>query len=96
VFKRQGQVRWTTPSGFAISLEKPETDGFGATGRLGESRGGIGSDELPDVVVAWRGGPGGLAGTYETAAVFRKLGVDGVVDGVRYESYLAPLKDALR
>jgi len=85
VFKRQGQIRWTTPNGFAISVENPETDGFGAAGRIGESRGGIGSDELPDVVVAWRGGPGGLAGTYETAAVFRQLGVNGVVDGVRYD-----------
>jgi len=85
VFKRQGQLRWTTPSGFAISVENPETDGFGAAGRIGESRGGIGADELPDVVVAWRGGPGGLAGNYETAAVFRQLGVDGVVDGVRYD-----------
>lgn len=75
-FKRQGQIRWTMNNGLSISLENPETDGFGAAGRLGESRGGIGADEVPDVTVAWRGGTGNA--NYELAAVWRKLGVNGV------------------
>lgn len=77
-FVRQGQIRWTTPNGFSVSLENPETDGLGAAGRLGESRGGIGSDELPDLTVAWRGGPGGAGGSYEFAGLLRQLGVNGV------------------
>lgn len=84
-FKRQGQVRWTTPGGFSISLENPETDGLGAAGRLGESRGGIGSDEAPDIIAAWRGGPGGGGGSYEFAALWRQLGIDGVVDDVAFD-----------
>ena len=77
-FARQGQVRYTLPGGFAVSIENPETDGVGAAGRLRESTGGIGSDELPDLVVAWNGGPGGVAGTYNVSGVLRSLGVDGI------------------
>lgn len=84
-FARQGQIRYTLPNGLAFSLENPETDGEGALGRLRESSGGPGTDRFPDVVVAWRGGPGGMLGSYETAALYRSLGVDGVLDGTRVD-----------
>ena len=77
-FARQTQIRWTSPSGFSVSLENPETDGAGAAGRLRESTGGIGDDGVPDVTVAWRGGPGGAGGSYELAGVWRDLSVDGI------------------
>ena len=81
-FVRQGQIRYTLPSGISVSIENPETDGTGAAGRLGESRGGIGSDELPDLVVAWSG-KGGAEGaysdvSYKVSGVVRSLGVDGI------------------
>lgn len=75
-FKRQGQIRYTMDNGLSFSLENPETDGFGSAGRLGESRGGFGEDLLPDITAAWRGGPGGMGGNYEFAAVVRSLGVN--------------------
>ena len=59
-FVRQGQIRYTLLNGLAFSLENPETDGDGALGRLRESSGGPATDRFPDIVVAWRGGPGGL------------------------------------
>ena len=31
-FARQTQIRWTSPSGFSVSLENPETVGAGAAG----------------------------------------------------------------
>ncbi len=79
-FVRAPQVRWTWPSGFAISLENPETDGTGAGGRLRESTGGQGTDELPDLTAAWRGGPGGGGGVYELGAVIRDLGASGTTE----------------
>ncbi len=79
-FKRQGQVRYTMDNGLSFSLENPETDGFGSEGRLGESRGGVGRDALPDITAAWRGGPGGTGGSYEFAAIVRSLGVGGEAD----------------
>lgn len=77
VFKRQSQIRWSHPSGFAISIENPESAPTGALAS-GEARGGAGRDELPDLVVAWSGGPGGAGGSYNASAVFRQLGVEGV------------------
>ena len=82
VFVRQTQLRWTSPSGWAISLENPETL---PTGELvgGEGGGGDGKDELPDFVVKYSGGPGGSAGSYSASAVLRQLGVEGITeDGV--------------
>jgi hypothetical protein len=77
-FVRSAQFRYTFPSGLAISLENPETSGTGAAGTLNESQGGIGEDELPDLAIAWRGGPGGPGGSYEIAGLLRKIGVNGV------------------
>ena len=79
-FARQAQVRYTFSNGFSVSLENPETDGNGSAGRLRESTGGIGEDSLPDLIAAWRGGPGGIGGNYETAVVVRSLGVGGDID----------------
>ncbi len=79
-FVRQAQLRWTWPSGFSISLENPESDGDGAAGRLRESTGGPGTDELPDLTAAWRGGPGGAGGSYEISAVVRDLGASGTTE----------------
>ncbi len=81
-FIRQTQVRYTLSNGLSFSLENPETDGNGALGRLRESTGGLGEDSLPDFTAAWRGGPGGLGGSYEVAGVLRALGVNGEVDGL--------------
>ena len=60
-FQRQGQIRYTASNGFAISIENPETDGNRAAGRLEESLNGAnaGEDLIPDLILAWRGGPGG-------------------------------------
>lgn len=69
-FVRQSQIRYTFSNGFAVSLENPETTGVG----------GLGEDKLPDLIGAWRGGPGGAAGNYEAAIVVRSLGVTGAVD----------------
>ena len=79
VFVRQTQLRWTSPSGWAISLENPETLPTGALSG-GEGGGGDGKDELPDLVVKYSGGPGGSAGNYSGSAVFRQLGVEGITD----------------
>lgn len=79
-FARQVQVRYTLSNGLSFSLENPETDGNGSAGRLRESTGGIGRDELPDFTAAWRGGPGGVGGSYEAAVVVRSLGVGGDID----------------
>lgn len=79
-FIRQAQVRYTMSNGLSFSVENAETDGFGALGRLGESRDGLGEDILPDLTAAWRGGPGGLGGSYEISGVVRFLGVDGTVN----------------
>lgn len=84
-FARQGQIRYTLPNGLAFSIENPETDGDGALGRLRESTGGVGEDLSPDLVTAWRGGSGGILGNYEFAAVYRLLGVNGVLDGARID-----------
>lgn len=71
VFIRQAQVRWTLPNGFAVSLENPETFySFGETTTTS-------SDEVPDVVVKWSGGPGGSAGSYSASAVVRQVGGTG-------------------
>ena len=80
-FARQGQIRYTLPNGLAFSIENPETDGSGAMGRLRESTGGPGEDRFPDLVAAWRGGPGGILGKYEFGVVYRLLGVNGVLNG---------------
>jgi len=82
-FARQGQVRYTLDNGLSFSIENPETDGNGALGRLRESTGGVGSDVLPDITAAWRGGPGGAFGSYEIAGIVRFLGVDGDLNGAR-------------
>ena len=79
-FLRQAQIRYTLPNGLSFSLENPETDGDGGAGRLGESLGGLGRDLAPDATAAWRGGPGGIGGFYETAIVVRALGVGGDID----------------
>ncbi len=79
-FARQGQIRYTLDNGLSFSIENPETDGFGALGRLRESTGGVGSDQAPDFTAAWRGGPGGAGGSYEVAGIVRVLGVDGTLD----------------
>ena len=76
-FIRQYQVRYTMSNGLSFSIENPETDGGGALGRLRESTGGLGEDRWPDLTAAWRGGPGGIGGSYELAAVVRFLGVNG-------------------
>jgi len=77
-FIRQSQVRYTFSNGFSVSLENAETTG-GQAG-IPESLGGIGEDSLPDLVAAWRGGPGGIGGQYETAVVVRSLGITGEND----------------
>jgi len=82
-FARQAQVRYTFASGVSFSIENPETDGFGALGRLRESTGGVGADIAPDVTAAWRGGPGGAGGSYELSGIVRFLGVDGDLNGER-------------
>lgn len=79
-FARQAQIRYTFSNGVSVSLENPETDGQGAAGRLRESTGGIGEDRAPDLTAAWRGGPGGIGGSYESAVVVRSLGVGGDID----------------
>jgi len=82
-FARQAQIRYTFASGVSFSIENPETDGFGALGRLRESSGGVGADIAPDVTAAWRGGPGGAGGSYELSGIVRFLGVDGDLNGER-------------
>ena len=80
-FIRQAQIRYTLENGFSFSLENPETTGTFSDGTgVAESLGGAGRDQLPDITAAWRGGPGGVGGSYETAAVVRSLGVGGVTD----------------
>lgn len=82
VFLRQGQVRYTTPGGFAISLENPESFVADAAG---ESSGGE-DDAFPDLVARWRGGPGGSAGNYSISGVVRELNGAGTgLDGVPYD-----------
>ena len=78
-FIRQTVIKYTFNNGLSFSLENPETDGQGAVGRIRESTGGPGQDELPDITAAWRGGPGGAGGSYEFSGVFRFLGVDGAI-----------------
>lgn len=79
VFIRQGQVRWTHPSGFAVSLENPET--FFDFGQTATER-----DEVPDLVARWRGGPGGAAGSYSVSGVLRQVGGIGTgVDGLAFD-----------
>lgn len=80
-FVRSPQIRYTANNGFSVSIENPETDGFGSLGRLRESTGGVGSDQLPDLTLAWRGGPGGSGGSYEFATVFRTLSIQADTDG---------------
>jgi len=82
-FIRQAQIRYTWQNGFSVSLENPETTGQSASGlgSLRESTGGVGSDQLPDVTIAWRGGSAGSGGAYEFAAVARELGVQADTDG---------------
>jgi len=80
-FVRAPQIRYTFNNGFSVSLENPETDGTGSLGRLRESTGGLGSDELPDITAAWRGGPGGAGGSYEFGLVSRTLGVKADTNG---------------
>jgi len=80
-FARQAVIKYTFSNGISISAENPETDGFGALGRVRESTGGPGQDVAPDFTIAWRGGPGGAGGSYEFAGVGRLLGVDGVIEG---------------
>ena len=75
-FVRAPQIRYTADNGFSISIENPETDGTGSVGRLRESTGGIGSDEMPDITLAWRGGPGGAGGSYEFGLVSRDLAIE--------------------
>lgn len=78
-FLRQGQVRWTTPGGLAVSLENPET--FWGFGQEAES-----VDELPDLVAKWSGGPGGAAGSYNVSGVVRQVGGNGIgIDGVAFD-----------
>lgn len=79
-FVRQAQIRYTFSNGFAVSLENPETDGSDSVGSLQEAGNGPGKDQLPDLIGAWRGGPGGIGGKYEAAVVVRALGVGGDVD----------------
>lgn len=80
-FARQAQLRYTFSNGVSLSIENPETDGNGgAAGSIPESLGGIGREQLPDLIGAWRGGPGGAGGKYEAAVVVRSLGVGGDVD----------------
>lgn len=85
-FIRAPQIRYTADNGFSFSIENPETTGSGLLGSLRESTGGAGSDQAPDITIAWRGGPGGAGGSYEFAAVSRQLGVqadtnaDGILD----------------
>lgn len=80
-FVRAPQIRYTADNGFSFSLENPETTGSGSLGSLRESTGGDGSDQFPDITIAWRGGPGGSGGSYEAAAVFRQLSVQADTDG---------------
>jgi len=80
-FMRQAQIRYTWENGFSVSAENPETTGTGSLGSLRESTGGVGSDELPDFTVAWRGGSAGAGGAYEFSAVFRELGVKADTTG---------------
>ena len=95
-FVRQGQIRYTLDNGLSFSIENAESDGFAEElveqedgtfdvelARLRESTGGTGSDILPDITAAWRGGPGGAGGSYEIAAIVRFLGVDGELNGVQ-------------
>ncbi len=79
-FLRQGQVRWTFPNGFAVSLENPETFyGFGETDTTS-------ADEVPDLVLKWTGGPGGAGGNYSISGVLRQVGGTGVgVDGEAFD-----------
>jgi len=79
VFARQGQVRWTLPSGLAVGLENPETFfGFGQTATS--------VDEVPDLTAKWSGGPGGIAGTYNLSGVVRQVGGVGTgIDGVAFD-----------
>lgn len=77
-FIRQPQVRYTFSNGVSLSIENPETTGTSANGdTIPESLGGIGSDQLPDFVGAWLGGPGGAAGKYRASVVVRSLGITG-------------------
>lgn len=79
VFIRQGQVRWSHPSGIAVSLENPET--FFGFGQTAES-----VDELPDLVAKWSGGPGGAAGSYSLSGVVRQVGGVGTgIDGAAFD-----------
>ncbi len=80
-FVRAPQIRYTWDNGFSASLENPETDGFGSSGRLRESTGGVGSDQFPDITIAWRGGSADASGSYEFAAVTRELSVQDDTDG---------------
>lgn len=80
-FVRAPQIRYTADNGLSFSIENPETTGSGTLGSLRESTGGVGSDQFPDITIAWRGGPGGSGGSYEAAAVFRQLGVQADTDG---------------
>lgn len=82
IFIRQSQVRWTFPSGFAVSLENPET----FFGEFGVGQTADSTDELPDVVVKWSGGPGGSAGSYSASAVVRQVGGVGTgIDGNAFD-----------
>ena len=79
VFVRQTQLRWTSPSGWAISLENPETLPTGALSG-GEGGGGDGKDELPDLVLKYTTGDSAASGAYSASAVLRQLGVEGTTD----------------
>lgn len=85
VFVRQTQLRFNVGN-FAFSLENPETQPISGFSNEAESLGGIGKDELPDFVASWRGGAGGAKGLYQASAVLRKLGVQGTVSGVTYDT----------
>lgn len=79
VFIRQGQVRWTFTNGLALAIENPET--FFGFGQDADS-----TDELPDFVIKWSGGPGGSAGSYEASAVVRQVGGVGTgIDGLAFD-----------
>ena len=87
-FARQAQIRYTfTPSpGLAVSVsaENPETDGRADAavggGRIEESRGGLGFDEVPDFTAAVR--YSGEMVTLSAAGLARWLTVDNGVGGV--------------
>jgi len=80
VFLRQGQVRYTLPSGFAVSLENPDGN------HVAVNSGAPEQDELPDLVAKWSGGPGGSGGSYSISGVLRQLNTSGVgVDGVPFD-----------